>query len=155
MLQVPSRCTREPHTLIHNHLLPTYKLHVCPNWGVVCMVRVHIWALSLRPLSCLSTQKWVCACAYMHVISPVCVAIGSLFLHGHLHHAARGRALSCTQESLWEWVWEGFRERMCKAVRWICVHHSCIWPQGLDRRSEQRVSTKEHEILCRVHLTYF
>lgn len=41
------------------------------------------------------------------------------------------------------------------AVRWICVHHGCIWPRGRDRRSEQRVSTKEQQIQCRVQLTHF
>jgi len=34
---------------------------------------------------------------------------------------------------------------MCKAVRWICVHHGWVLPQGHDSRSEQRVTTKEQQ----------
>ena len=121
-----------------NHLSPTYKLHVCPHRGV-CMFRVQIWSSSLRPLSFLSTPRLrrerVHVCAFM-------LSSLHVFPHAHLHHVAPGRALSRPQESFWELVREDFRECVCKAVRWICVHHDWVWPRGHDRRSEQRVFYK-------------
>lgn len=133
-----------------NHLLLTQKPNVCLHSGTVFVLRVKIWASSLRPISCVSTQGGVCPCVCVFMLSRhvrdyrICV-----FLHAHLCHTAPGRALSRPQESLWERVQEGLREWVCKTVRWICVHHGCVWPWGHDRRSEQRVSTKEQHIQCR------
>lgn len=101
------------------------------------------------------SRESVCLCVHACYLLCVCGDRICVFLHSHLRHAAPGRALSLPQESLWERVREGFRERVCKAVRWICVHHGCIWPRGRDRRSEQRVTTKEQQIQCRVQLTHF
>lgn len=77
-----------------------------------------------------------------HPPCPKCVCV-CVFLQGHLRQAAPGRALSRPQEGLWEQVRESFREMcvcvhvfsdvcvcLCGAVRWICVHHGCIWPRG-------------------------
>lgn len=72
-----------------------------------------------------------------------------MFLHAHMRHTSPGRTLSHHQETLWERVWEGLKESVCKAVRWICVHHGCVRPRGRDSRSEQRVSTKEQQIQWR------
>lgn len=97
-----------------NHLLPTYKLHVCHHWGVVCMVRVHIWASSLRPISCSSTHERVCACVYMHVISSVCVAIGSVCFYIAI-------CVMLPQEELWAFPRKAFGNGFGKASGNVCA----------------------------------
>lgn len=158
----------KPHISKPGHLLPTYKIHVCHRWevGVVVCAR-HEFISGHRPCGH-SAARWlrmhgpVCKCMlsspHMCVYVCVCGDWVCTFLQGHLRQAAPGRALSRPQEGLWEQVWEELPEMCVRArgaVRWICVHHGCIWPRGRDRRSEQRVSTKEQQIQCRVQLTHF
>lgn len=119
-----------------------YKLHVCPHRGA-CMFRVLIWASFLQPVSCLSRRECMCK---LTLSSHVCGSELDLCSYAHMHHVSPGRTLSHLQETLWEWVWESLRGCMCKAVRWICVHHGRGWPWGRDSRSEQRVVTKEQQI---------
>lgn len=138
MLQVLSRCTLGIHT-------PNQICH--PHTSYMCGFTE----------ACVYTGFWSghhpcghsAACPLESAFVYVRVWLFCVFHRTHLHCVAPGRALSRLQESLWERVWETFREIVRKAVRWICVHHGCVWPWGCDRRSEQRVSTKEQQIQCR------
>lgn len=87
----------------------------------------------------------------IHAALHVCCYRICFYQYSHLHCVAAGEALSLQHKRLWER--QGSGESMWKTVRWICVHHSWVWPWGHDSRSEQRVTTKEQQIQLRQNLT--
>lgn len=151
MLQVQSRRTPgDSHTNPTppaNHLLITHS-SMCDDRAIVITLRVQIWASPLRPLSCLSAWR-ACVCTPYLPRVCVCVCVWDLCVP-RCASASPGPGKSFEpshrKASGKRGVREGFRECVRKAVRWIRVHHGCVWPRGGDRGSEQRVSTKEQQI---------
>lgn len=152
MLQVPSLHTPgDSHSQASTQPSVAHIQAPCKACTVGCvMFRDQIWASSLNLLSCLSTLDSVCV--YVCVQScytPMCVAVGSVCSYMRICiMLPQGGALSHPKESLWERDKEGFRECAKLSDGFVSIT-GCVWPRGCDRRSEQRVSTKEQQIQCR------